>query len=58
MELEKQFTEITQLIQKDRYNALKSVNTELINLYWEVGESISKRTLSETCCNIINNKGN
>ena len=43
MELEKQFTEITQLIQKARYNALKSVNKELINLYWEVGEYISKK---------------
>ena len=42
-EYEADFQEIIQLIRKARYNALKSVNLELINLYWEVGGHISKR---------------
>ncbi|ODS34934.1 MAG: hypothetical protein A7316_04695 [Candidatus Altiarchaeales archaeon WOR_SM1_86-2] len=46
MEIEKQFVEVTELIRKARYNALKSVNTELVNLYWEVGEYISKKVES------------
>jgi hypothetical protein len=35
--------EIVLLIKNARYNALKSVNLELINLYWQVGEHISKK---------------
>ena len=46
MKLEKQFTQVAELIQKARYNALKSVNYELVNLYWEVGEYISKKVES------------
>jgi len=46
MEIEEQFFEISQLIQKARFNALKSVNTELVNLYWQVGEYISKKVES------------
>ena len=38
-----QFSEITTLIQRARSSALKAVNTELINLYWQVGEYISRR---------------
>lgn len=38
-----QFSEITTLIQQARSNALRAVNTELINLYWQVGEYISRR---------------
>ena len=41
MKLEKQFTEIKQLINKAKANAFKVVNTELINLYWEIGKYIS-----------------
>jgi predicted nuclease of restriction endonuclease-like (RecB) superfamily len=37
------FSEITALIIQARNNALKTVNTELINLYWQVGAYISKR---------------
>ncbi len=47
MELEKQFTEVIQLIKEARYKALKVVNTELIDLYWQVGEYISKRISAE-----------
>ncbi|MEQ8190035.1 MAG: DUF1016 N-terminal domain-containing protein [Candidatus Eremiobacterota bacterium] len=46
MEFEKDFSEITRLIEKARYNALKSVNVELINLYWQIGEYISKKVES------------
>lgn len=37
------FTDIIQLIKQSRTNAIKSVNTELINLYWNIGEYISKK---------------
>lgn len=46
--LQKQFYEIIEIIKKARYNALKTVNIELINLYWQVGEYISKRLKSAT----------
>jgi len=46
MKLEKQFAEISRLIQKARNNAFKAVNKELINLYWQVGEYISKKLKS------------
>ncbi|MBI2136348.1 hypothetical protein HYU06_04710 [Candidatus Woesearchaeota archaeon] len=41
--LEKQFIEVIELIKKAKYNALKTVNTELINLYWRIGEYINKK---------------
>jgi len=43
MNLEIQFSVIVQLIQQPRGNAYKAVNAELINLYWQVGEYISKK---------------
>lgn len=43
MSLQKQFSDIVQLIQQTRANAYKAVNAELINLYWQVGEYISKK---------------
>ena len=46
MDLEQQFHEITQLIRAAKYQALKSVNVELINLYWQVGEYISTKVES------------
>lgn len=39
--MESNFIEIAQLIKQARTNALKTVNTELINLYWNVGLYIS-----------------
>jgi len=39
--MENNFIEIAQLIRQARANALKKVNTELINLYWNVGLYIS-----------------
>jgi hypothetical protein len=41
--LQNQFSEIIQLIQLARNNALRTVNTELINLYWQIGEYISRK---------------
>jgi len=41
--LEKQFIDIIELIKKAKYDALKTVNTELISLYWQIGEYISKK---------------
>ena len=39
----KQFFEVVNLIKNARYNAIKSVNTELINLYWDVGKYITEK---------------
>ena len=39
----RQFDEIIALIHKARYEAIKSVNVELIKLYWSIGEYISKK---------------
>jgi hypothetical protein len=44
--LQKQFTEIIKLINSARSVAIKSVNKELISLYWNVGEYIHKRVES------------
>lgn len=38
-----EFAEIIQLIKQSQFNAVKAVNTELINLYWNVGGYISKQ---------------
>ncbi|MCL1972662.1 MAG: PDDEXK nuclease domain-containing protein [Endomicrobia bacterium] len=39
----KQFSEVVSLIKKSRYNAIKSVNTELIDLYWNIGKYINEK---------------
>lgn len=41
MELQKNFDEITVLIETSRNSAIMAINRELINLYWSVGEYIS-----------------
>lgn len=40
------FSEITELIQSARQRAYRAVNTELVNLYWQVGEYISGKIAS------------
>lgn len=37
------FREITQLIESAKQRAYQAVNTELVNLYWQVGEYISRK---------------
>ena len=46
MSREHDFLNLVALIQQSRASAIKSVNTELINLYWNVGAYISKRIAS------------
>jgi predicted nuclease of restriction endonuclease-like (RecB) superfamily len=41
--MDNRFTEIIQLIKQSRTNAIKAVNAELINLYWNIGEYINKK---------------
>ena len=36
-------TEITERIRKAQYEAMKSVNTEIITLYWHIGKSIAEK---------------
>ncbi len=47
MKLEKQFTEIQQLINRAKVKAFNAVNTELINLYWEIGKYISNKIANQ-----------
>jgi len=39
--MDNRFIDIIQLIRQSRANAIKAVNTELIDLYWKIGEYIS-----------------
>ena len=41
--MDNRFTDIIKLIKQSRANAIKAVNAELINLYWNIGEYISKK---------------
>lgn len=41
--MDNRFTDIIQLIKQSRTNAIKAVNAELINLYWNIGKYISKK---------------
>lgn len=41
--MDKRFESIIQLIKQSRANAVKAVNNELINLYWNIGAYISKK---------------
>ncbi len=45
--LQTHFSEVTQIIRQARYDALKKVNTELINLHWRIGQYISERTATD-----------
>jgi len=47
MKLDKQFTEIQQLIDKAKAKAFHAVNKELINLYWEIGKYISNKIVNQ-----------
>ena len=47
MKHEQQFIEVIQLINKARANAYHAVNTELINLYWNIGKYISDQVASQ-----------
>lgn len=39
------YLEVKEKIRKAQYQALKNVNKELINLYWELGKSINEKQL-------------
>jgi len=40
---QQQFSEIVSMIRQAQYNAVKAVNKEMINLYWNVGQYISNQ---------------
>lgn len=48
MSTQENFSGIIQLIQHARAKAIKAVNTELVNLYWQVGEYISRQVANAT----------
>ena len=39
--MDQRFSDIIHLIKQSRANAIKAVNAELINLYWNIGEYVS-----------------
>ncbi|WP_216629114.1 DUF1016 N-terminal domain-containing protein [Sphingobacterium lumbrici] len=41
--MDNRFSDIINLIQQARSNAIRAVNTELINLYWNVGAYIKQK---------------
>lgn len=41
--MDNRFADIIQIIKQSRTNAIRAVNAELINLYWNVGEYISNK---------------
>ncbi len=41
--MDNRFTDIIQLIKQSRSNAIRAVNSELINLYWKIGEYLSHK---------------
>ena len=48
MKQDNQFLEVVGLIKQAKTNAYQSVNAELINCYWQVGEYITKRIANAT----------
>lgn len=46
LDKQKQFSDIVELIKNAHSNAVSAVNTELINLYWNVGKYINKQLSS------------
>lgn len=45
-DLDRQFIEVIGLIKRARYSAIRSVNAELVKLYWNIGEYINKKLVS------------
>lgn len=43
IKMDERFADIIQLIKQSRSNAIRAVNMELISLYWNIGEYISKK---------------
>jgi hypothetical protein len=43
---DKQFDEVVRMIHEAQFNAIKNVNAELVNLYWNVGKYISKKLVA------------
>ncbi|HCS20840.1 MAG TPA: hypothetical protein DIW47_09825 [Bacteroidetes bacterium] len=41
--MDNRFTDIVQLIKQSRTDAIRAVNTELINLYWNIGKYIIEK---------------
>jgi len=42
-----QFAEVVNMIRNARYKAIKNVNTQLIELYWKIGNYISVKIENE-----------
>lgn len=42
--VDRDFEEVLRLIQSSKESIYRKINSELINLYWQVGEYISQKT--------------
>jgi hypothetical protein len=47
LKFNKQFSEIVKLAEQARYNTYQSINSELVNPYWQIGEYISKKVAND-----------
>ena len=47
MDLQTQFSQVTTLIQKARQRAFQAVNSELVTLYWAIGEYVHQQVTSK-----------
>lgn len=47
-EYKRLFAEVKERVRSAQYAALKAVNTELVNLYWDIGRMIVERQAEET----------
>lgn len=48
------FSEIKNRVNQARYNSLKTINKELINLYWDLGKILSEKSLDSWGDKVIN----
>jgi hypothetical protein len=44
--MDNRFLDIIQIIKNSRNNAIRAVNSELINLYWKIGERINLKIVN------------
>lgn len=51
--LQNQFIDILNLIKQSRLKAVKAVNTELIELYWNIGKYIDQRVETQQWGNAV-----
>jgi len=49
----KEIKEIKDLIYRRQYEAMKKVDTELLQLYWEIGEEVNRKQYEEGWASLL-----